>query len=193
MSRRRVRSFLLVPVTLAVLLAGCGGSGSGSEGKSDEAKPYVDAMATSMAEEKDSPFDEEQSRCFSERLVDVVGIDKVKAAGTPEDFAGKGDDLEFDHLDISREQGEEIYANFDECGVDLRETMMAEMAEDDTVDAETKACLDEAVTEERLEDFFVTIMVEGEERAEESEGGNELVGEMMSCMLAGMGEGSPDE
>lgn len=182
----------LVAVVLAVLLAGCGGGDDQDQGSSAEAKPYVDAMTKSMSD-KNSTFDKRQSRCFSERLIDVVGLDTVKAVGTPEEFAGKGNDLELDHLDINRTQGEEIYANFDECGVDLRRTMVEELVKDEGVDAKTEACLDDAITEGRLEDFFVTVMVEGEEKAEGGKGGDELVGAMMSCMLAGMDEGSTQE
>lgn len=61
-----------------------------------------------------------QSRCFSEGLVDVVGIDKIKAAGPPEEFADDSDGLDFEAMDLTREQGEDIYGQFDECGMDQR-------------------------------------------------------------------------
>ena len=123
---------LVLATLVSVLLTACGGGG---DGDSDEAKPYVDAMAKSMASE-DSPMDEEQSRCFSEGFVDVVGIEKIKETGTPEEFAGESDDLDFAELNLSEDQGNEIYGKFDDCGVDLREEMLAVMTADETMTPE---------------------------------------------------------
>ncbi|WP_110180578.1 hypothetical protein [Nocardioides solisilvae] len=170
----------LAPLVLAglapLILSACGGGG---EGESDEAKPYVDAMATSMAE-GDSPMDKEQSTCFSEGFVDVVGLDKVKEAGSPEEFGEGTDDLDFSTLELTEDQGNDIYDNFEECGVDLRDEMLKEMSADDSIPAESKECVEDAITEDALRDFFVTSMVEGEEAGG---AGGELMGALMGCMM----------
>lgn len=171
--RRRLTPFVLAAV-VPLMLTACGGG----EGESDEAKPYVDAMSSSMAE-GDSPMDEEQSRCFSEGFVDEVGIDKVKEQGTPEEFASGAGELDFTKLDLSEDQGNNIYDNFDECGVDLREAMLSELNADDTIPAESKDCVEDAISEDALRDFFVTSMVDGEEA---NAGGGELMNSLMACM-----------
>jgi hypothetical protein len=181
------RSRLILPAAALLLsspfLAACGGS----EGESKEAKPYVDAMVASMTEDEDAPFNEEEARCFSEKMIDVVGLKKFEDAGTPEEFKSGDDSLDFESLKLDRKQGEEIYDNFDKCGVDMRDELLKEMSADEEYDAETKKCLEEGLTDDVVKDFFVSTMVEGEDSLDSEDGpGAELMSTMMECMMAGM-------
>lgn len=186
---RRFHRLVLVPAALTLALTACGGG----EGESDEAKPYVEEISTSMSEDEDSPVSEKEAECWAKGFIDVVGIDRIKKAGSPEEFGSSSDDLNFQELDLTRDEGEEIYAKFGDCGVDMREEMMSSMAEDDELDETSKKCLEDALTDERLEDFFVTSMVEGEDGAEDSEAGKELVGALMGCMLANIPDDMGDD
>lgn len=183
---RRSRTLIALPA-LVLTFAACGGGGvGGSEGESDEAKPYVDAMVASMTEEEDSPMDEKQARCFSEGFVDVVGLDRIKKAGTAEEWGEESGDLEFTELKLTTDEGNDIYDQFEECGVDMREAMIESLGADES-DPVAKECFETAITEENLREFFVTVMVEGEEviNAEPEEGS--LMAELMTCMMAGVG------
>ncbi|WP_181311978.1 hypothetical protein [Nocardioides campestrisoli] len=162
-------------ILIPFVLTACGGDGDGS---SDEAKPYVDAMAETLAE-GDSPMDKGEAECFSEGFVDVVGIDKVKEAGSAEEFAGESGNLDFASLDLTDEQGNEIYEKFDDCGVDLREELISQINADAELPEAGKECVEEAITDDTLRDFFVTSMVEGQEA---SMGDNDLTAALMGCM-----------
>ncbi len=188
------RRFLTLAVLPAALvLASCGGGG---DSKSAEAKPYVDAMSTSMTDEEGFPGDEKQARCFSEGFVDIVGIDKVKKMGTPAEFADDSTGMEFDELNLTRDQGGKLYDQFGDCDMDMRELMLAE-AEDEDTPAEVKACLDEELTDDIVKDFFVTMMLDGEDALEKSDGGTKLTEALMGCMMGDtggdMGEDSSSE
>lgn len=183
---RRFPSLVILPA--ALVLASCGGGG---DGKSEEAKPYVDAMSTSMTEEDSFPGDEKQATCFSEGFVDIVGIDKVKKMGTPKEFAEDNTNMEFDDLDLTRDQGEKLYDQFGECDMDMREMLLAEVDDEDTTD-EVKACLEEELTDDIVKDFFVTTMLDGEEALETSPAGSKLTQALMGCMMGDMGEMGED-
>lgn len=192
---RRPRLLLLLPA-LALVLSACGGDDGDEQfdfsggGSSDDAKPYVDAMAASLAEGKDSPMNQEQASCFSEGFVDVIGVDRLKSIGSAKEWAEESEGLEFTELKLTKEEGGEIYDNFATCGVDLRESLLADFADDDSMDEKTKQCVADAMDEENLREFFVTIMVEGEEAMADDQGG--LFGELTSCVMSGMGGlGSP--
>lgn len=179
---RRLRSLLILPA--ALLVASCG---SGGDGASDDAKPYVDAMTKSITADKDSPMDDKQARCFSEGFIDAVGLDKIKKAGTPKEFADKSDDLEFEDMNLTRDEGEKIYAQFDECGVDLRTALLEDVLSGDEMTAEAKSCVKKTLTDENIRDFFIALMVSGEDAASKDKNGGELTKALMGCMLGNLG------
>lgn len=177
---RRLRNLTLA-VAAATVLAACGGS---DEGQSDEAKPYVDVMTESMSD-GDSPMTEKQARCFGENFVTIVGLDKIEEVGSPEEFADETSGGDFEDLDLSEDQGNEIYDQYDECGVNMREALLEDLADDDSMDDQTKQCMDEAITDDTLRDFYVTMIVHGEDAATGEEGdAPELMSELMSCMMS---------
>ncbi|WP_101525594.1 hypothetical protein [Nocardioides houyundeii] len=193
--KSRPRLLLLVPA-LALVLSACGGDDddkspdfSGGNGTSDSAQPYVEAMATSLSEGEDSPMDKKQATCFSEGFVDVIGVDRLEKIGTAEEWAKESEGLEFTELKLSKDEGGEIYDNFEKCGVDLREQMLADFADDESMDEETKTCVSDAMTEDNLREFFVTVMVEGEEAMAGGEGG--LFSELTACVMSGMDSATP--
>lgn len=196
---RRTRSLLLLPA--ALLLVACGGgdgegggsdAGSGKssgEGSSSEAKPYVDAMVSSLQEGESLDIPEEDARCVAEGMIDVIGIDQVKAAGTPEEFSAGGGTMDMSTVDLDRSQGEEIYSKFGSCGIDLRDMMLEEMAQGGEIPAEQQSCMEDAITDENLQNFFVGAMVDGE-AALTDESSSELMSGLMACAMSGLEEPS---
>ena len=172
----------LVPVVMTILvpfvLTACGGDDG--EGGSDEAKPYVDEMSQALTGE-DSPMDDEQADCFSEGFIDVVGLDKVKEAGSAEEVGQLASDFDFSSMDLTEDQGNEIYDNFDECGVDLRQQLLDDLDADNQMPEEGKECVTDALSEDVLRDFFVTGMVDGQEA---SLADTELTQALLECQSA---------
>src|SRR5262245_42630105 len=94
--------------------AACGGSSSG-DSASDEEKPYVDAMAKSMVDDKDAPATQKEADCFAPRVVAAVGVAKLKDADvTAQEFAD-ADSLKDLHVTINPDSETEIGDAFGDC------------------------------------------------------------------------------
>lgn len=130
-----------------------------------DAKRYVDALTRSL-QGADSPLDATQARCFSERFIDVVGLDRVKRSGSAEDFGRRG--MEFTALDLSRGEGDAIFDNFGACGVDIRQALLDELSAGG-LEPGAERCLRQQTTDQHVRDFFVVMMVEGPEQGARSD------------------------
>lgn len=176
---------------------GSGGSegGDGPVDVSDDERPYVEAMAESMLEDEESefPLTDDQAECFASRTVKVLRVDRLRAAGiTPESLGDDEEVLEFPDLELTMDEGNEIYDAFGACGVDLREAMLADMASDDEMGPGAAACIEGVFTEENLRLFFVTLMVKGEDAMEDDPAVASVMGGLIGCAFMGMGESMED-
>lgn len=188
---RHLRVLAVLP--LLAVLAACGNDEpaeqpSAAPSLEPGAEPYVDAIAESLSAPEESPVDNEQARCFSAGFVSVVGVERLEQAGTPEEVAAQGEDLVFAGVEVDRAEGEEIYGWFEKCGVDLRETMLSSFVDDESVAQDTRDCVEETLTEEKVEDFFVTLLVEGENAIETNPTLEQLTSDLMACMTGGLME-----
>lgn len=163
-----MRSRLLACLSAAALLvASCGDDDSGGgEGATNE---YTEALAASMAEDQDLPFDQQDIDCLSVEFVDALGgAERLEADGiTPEDLRSD-EGLDQLGLELGDEEAEGIAAAFGECDVSLAELVLAEAGED--VPPEVRDCVEENLDEDVLADFFARVLVDdaaGEEPPEE--------------------------
>ena len=155
-----------------------------------DGQEYVDAMLQSMKAEEDFPLSDDQAECFASRFIDTIGVDRLNEAGvTPEMMAGDDDSMEFTELNLSEDEGNELYDHFGNCGVDLREMMLESMAADEEMTPAMQACMEGVLTDENLRTFMVTSMVSGEEGMESNPEAEELMGGLMGCAFMGMDEG----
>lgn len=175
----RLRSLLFLPAAALVLTACSGGDGS-----SAEAEPYVDAMTESLAGVEDGGFSEEDARCFSEKFIDVVGLDRVEDAGEPEDFGSDAGNLEFAALDLTRDEANSIYDNYKDCGQDPMKRMQEDLADDDEMSPEAKACVEDLVTEDRMREVFIAAALDEQDNEEAMEFSTGL----MQCVMSDMGD-----
>lgn len=163
---------------------GDGGDGGDKSPVSGDEQAYIDAMLASFDDEDDLPLDRSQAECMSAGYLDVIGVDRLKAAGiSPEDFADDDDAL--DGIEFTEEDGQRIYDVFGTCKIDLREMMMTSMAEDDDISPEQAACFDTVLTDEYLERLIVGGMVLGDGGSDDAES-LELAGPLMACAFMGM-------
>ncbi len=155
-----------------------------------DGQAYVDAMVASMGEDEEFPFTDGQAECYSTRFVDTIGVDRLQAAGiTPEQMAGDDDTLEYTELELSLEEGNQIYDHLGDCGIDLRAMMMESFAaSDDDITPEMQACLEGVFTDENLRTLMVSSMVNGEDAMEGDPELSPLVGQLMGCAFMGMGD-----
>ncbi len=183
---RIARALLIAPA--ALLLVACGGSES-SEDLPEGADAYVTAIATSMtAGAEESAISDEQAQCISEGMVRVIGYENIKKAGTPEEYEKAEASLDFGDLELTQEQGEEMYDGFGECGVDVQQMMLDELQNVDSLPAEAVACVEGVITDEAVREFYVAMMI-GDSSAADAE----LTTGMQQCMADAANEADPQE
>lgn len=191
--RYRVLAISLA-TALTLVTVGCGddNKGGGNAAVTDENRPYVEAMSTSM---KDSREDEEdmqltdaQIDCIAPRFVNIIGVDRMKENGvTPEDLASD-DPLDFSTLKMDEKEGNTLYDTFGQCDVNLREVMMTSFAQDDDMSPEMRKCMEDVFTDDNLRTLMVSSMVKGDDAMENDPAVAPMMGRLMGCAFMGMGE-----
>jgi hypothetical protein len=174
---------LLVGGAAMVLAAGCGDDDDDDAGGADvseEAQPYVDAMVEGMAtadEEGDLQLDSEQAECLAPRWVETIGVERLQEAGIePDDFASDADP-DLSAMDLSEDEGNELYDAFGACDIDLKSEFIASLAADQNLSDEDAECLRDAFSDDFLRRIMVTSLIEGDEALDQNE---ELTGELLS-------------
>lgn len=156
-----LRAVVLVPVT-ALVLSACGG---GDDADADPKKPYVDSLTTTWAQ---SPgVSKPEARCWSNKFVDTVGVERLQNIGTANQFAQTVVGLDYTALGLTRGEGEEVYDHFTTCGMDLLDSMIDAVAEAEELPAEARGCIADRVEDSEVREFMVTSMVGGSEAATE--------------------------
>lgn len=149
----------LAALVAGTLLLGACGDDSGDAGSGDD--EYVAAMAESMQQDADLPFEDDDIDCLSEQFVDALGgAERLESEGiTPEDLSGDEglDDL---GLELGQEEADGIAASFGNCDVSLAELVLSEAGED--VPPEVRDCVEENLDEDVLAEFFATVLVDDE-------------------------------
>lgn len=161
---------LLLPLTA------CGGGGDDEKA----AKAISDSI---MASQKDQSgagqmfvMPREDADCIGEGFVDEIGVDKLQEYGFLTDDLKAEED--FTNVKMSKEDAEAAADTLLECA-DVQEMMAKAMGD---VDAKTKACFEEVLTEDALRSLF-TKMFSGKQE----EAGQELIEPMMKCAAPDMG------
>lgn len=142
-----MRRPVLTLLAAAVLTGACGDdSGSG------DLQRYTDALAASFEVDGGSDefgFTEESADCVAERSAAVIGIDRLREVGDPEDVtAATADDLAA--FDLDQDELDEIAAAYLDCVDDAEQRLRAEFLEDSDIEGERAACIAELVDRELL-------------------------------------------
>lgn len=156
-----LRTAALVPV-VALVLAACGGGDEESAPTSKGA--YVDAMTSTWSQNEQ--ISEAQARCWSNKFVDTVGMERLRNHGAASTVAVTVGRLDYTALGFTQKEGNEVFDHFTDCGMDLRSTVVEGFLGADEVPAEARACITERLDDARVRDFTVTMMVQGQEEAE---------------------------
>ena len=152
-----------------------GDTGDGGEtpaGDDGLRQEYVDAIVFIGSENDNEAFPEDARLCVAESFVDAFGAEQIQAAGiTPEDItSGEMDGTDDLGLEFSEEQASAFYDQMTGC-VDLRELVVEGiLGAENELTPELIACLDENLTDDLLEQFFVTGFTQGDEGFETNPG-----------------------
>lgn len=155
-------------VSVALLLAGCGDGGSGD---------YEQALAESLSENEDVPFDEGQIDCLASEFVAAVGGPEALEAAdiTPEELRAS-DSIEELGLDPGSVDPDALAASFGNCDISLAELILDEAG--DQVPQDVRDCITDALDEDVLSEFFAQTIVSGDES------GDDLPPQVMEGLLA---------
>ncbi|HEY8545082.1 MAG TPA: hypothetical protein VIL36_08540 [Acidimicrobiales bacterium] len=157
-------------VALGLAAAACGGGDDGAS-KQD----YVDALS---GVEPGDPFTEEEARCVTGEMVDIVGLDTLNE----NDVLDKAEDdpdgsLRDFGVVLTEEQRAELGPAMGEC-LDVRAAMVAELSSDPSVGPELAECLGNEIPQEIWEALLVTGLADGDQAGE---GQEELMAQMQAA------------
>ena len=92
------------------LLAACGSSGGGGSSSSGAGKDYADAIATKLTSGPNGDvFTQKQADCLASGMVDVIGVDKLDAAGlSPSKISGSSDSFKAVGQKLSESEAKDL-------------------------------------------------------------------------------------
>lgn len=166
-------------VSAAVLtLTGCGGGGGAAD--TDPETPYVDAITRTWSQAPG--VDAAQARCWGNKFVDTVGLERLRNIGSANQFAETVVGLDYTPLGLTRSEGEEVYAHFTTCGMDLLDSVVDSISAEEDLSGDVRACIGEQVDDAAVRDFIVGSMVGGEQATEEAlEGPDGFGAALLTC------------
>ena len=169
---------------IALMGAACGGDDSGSSGADNvEKKAYSEALAVALGSDADFPFDEKETLCISEGIVDVMGLQMFVDAGvSAEDITA---DAEFDFPDLTDEQNTDLVNVFldGEC-VDMGQMMADTMMEqsDGALTEEQASCIGDGIASSEGFGQALTAEITGADSTEaDAAMEDEILGLIMEC------------
>ena len=140
---------LAIVASVALTFAACGDDTKAAD--TDEGKPYVEAFAAS-AKDEDSGLqaNDEEATCLGEAVVNVVGVDELERATTPEKIEDAPEaDFEELGIEVDADQADEIAGETLECIPGVEQVERSFTADSDVkVDDDVRDCIEEAYDED---------------------------------------------
>jgi len=118
---------------------------------------YIDAIVDSAGTDESTGFDTEAVECLATAFVDAAGTDALSAAATPEELAETDASPAELGIDFPEGAGEVFYDHLSSC-VDVRTLLVESLAGPDEA---VQDCMDEALDDEMVRDYFVGVFVGG--------------------------------
>lgn len=179
MNLRPRATAVLTALLAGVVLTACGGDVE--EAAPASARQYVEAVASAWGKAGDTKVSEEQARCWGDKLVDRLGVDRIAEVGPPTEFGRRTVDLDLAELNLSQNEAQEVYDYFDSCGGNLsRDTdkLVGELG----LPEETSECIGKSLDGKVMEQFFVTSLQEGKEEGAAAVSGDGLERALADCL-----------
>lgn len=156
---------------LLLTLTACGGGGGGDDAKASKA--ISDSI---MKQQKASgasdvfQMEQEEAECIGDGFVDKIGTEKLQEYGFLTEDLKTAEELT--NVKMSTEDAGNAADTLFDCA-DVQQMLTESMGE---LDAKTKACIEDVMTEDALRDLF-TKMFSGKQ----DEAGQALIEPMMKC------------
>lgn len=136
---------------------------------SDPNGRLVDRIVASMVSYSDSPFTEDQARCYAEANISVMGANRIEqAVADADDPAGNWDDLrvfrafDYSKLGMTESDANRIYDSAARCGLNFKDMILEALTTDvdEAIPAAVLACVRDAVTDDSVRNLMVSLMVD---------------------------------
>lgn len=143
----------VVPSVWFMLAVGCSGGDddSAEDGGNDSATEATgedstrESFVVAFAESIDNPYaTADDSRCMGEATVDVVGVETLEAAGTPDELREAGGQLPAFGVEVDEAMAGELFDALNTC-VDQRTLVFGD---DEALPPDVRTCLDSRVPDE---------------------------------------------
>lgn len=168
------RALAAVATTLLLSVTAC--SGGGGIGTSGDDQKAADAIAGSiMKGQKSAGTDvfsmkQDEADCIGEGFVDEIGTDQLQEYGFLTEDLKANESLT--SVEMSTADAEAAADTLFDCA-DVQQMMLGSMGD---LDAKTKKCIEDVMTEDALHSLFVKMFSGKQEAA-----GQELIAPMMKC------------
>ena len=181
MTRARTLMSLAVVAATSFGFAACGGDNDSSAPSADAA-PFVAAAATALEADPEMAMNQEQAECFAGRMVNILGVDTLKAAGvTPESMARDVFGDEGMPFDISDSQADDLATLLldGEC-ISFVDMILGDPEASEDMTEEQASCMADAFTGSDTIRAVAVASLLGEEVDEAT--GMAMFGEMLMMM-----------
>jgi len=172
----------VVVAMVSMGVAACGGDDGGSGGSTgSQEKAYSEALAVALAAESDFPFDEKETLCIAERVVQVMGVQMFVDAGVSAEDVTAAADFDFPELTEEQTAGlAEIFVDGD-C-VDMGALMADQMMEQSggALTEEQAACIGDGMAKS---DAFNDAFAAGIAGQEDAESGAAIESEILELIF----------
>ncbi|MCE2762976.1 MAG: hypothetical protein LW627_00465 [Ilumatobacteraceae bacterium] len=177
----KMTRFGAVVAAFATIGAACGGDGDEGGSSGPEKKQYAEALAVALAAESDFPFDEKETLCIAERVVDVMGVQMFVDAGVSAEDVTAAADFDFPELTEEQTAGlTEIFLD-GEC-IDMG-ALMADMMMEQSAGALTEdqaACIGDGLA---ASESFAEVFASGVAGDESADPGTVMESEILQLIV----------
>ncbi len=138
-----MRRLFIALTTVALALTACGDDGGSGLGV------YADAIAAGVqTDDADDSLQtsDDEAQCIGDGTAEVIGIDALEDAGTPEEVTDLAQD-DLSAFDLDDDQSTEVAQLTFDCVDDILDQFIASF---DTGSAEADACLSERLGEDQI-------------------------------------------
>ncbi len=180
-----VRRLMVVVACLAVLATACGGDDDTPGTVTVAGRPYVTAMARSLADHGagDLHVTRSEATCIAPRWVNTLRPERLHEAGVEPDelSTDEGLDEKAARVALSDAEISELVDAIEACDVDLTATFVEGLTEGATVAADDERCLVEAVPDDLVRRLVAIEVTEG---ADAPDGDPTLMAELFEALSA---------
>jgi hypothetical protein len=161
--------------TTATSGATAGTSGSSGGAGRDEYVAVLKESMMSSGDEGEFALSGEQADCMAPKWIDTIGVDTLQAKSIEPDDIGTEGSADLTTLGLSEEQGNDLYAAFGQCDVDVKSLFIKSISPN--LSDKDEQCLEDNFDEALMKQILVTTLTKGQDALD---GDEEMTGKLLA-------------